>query len=261
MSDSILRQFVDEFKHLDSIYAIVLSGSKTSLINDEKSDYDIYIYSDKEIDVDFRHQLAEKYAQSAEINNQYFETGDELVLKDSGLCFDIMYRNPAWIEEQVDNVWRKHYASVGYSTCFLYNVKNSKILYEKNGWFSSLQSILDSEYPDELSKNIIKKNLPLLRSKMVASYREQIEKSALRRDWVGLNHRISAFLASYFDILFAHNKVLHPGEKKLIEYALKICSFLPPDFDSKIAELIFAPIEDKQAIIDELVDGLEAILL
>ena len=53
----------------------------------------------------------------------------------------------------------------------------------------------------------------LLKDKPFASYYEQIEKAIKRDDKNSINHRISAFMASYFDIIFAKNKMLHPGEK------------------------------------------------
>lgn len=50
-----------------------------------------------------------------------------------------MYRTPNWIEEQLDKVLVKHQASVGYSTCFWWNVLNSQILYDRDGWYKQLQ--------------------------------------------------------------------------------------------------------------------------
>ncbi|WP_242004099.1 hypothetical protein [Brachyspira aalborgi] len=55
---NILKEFSDEAIKSNDIDAIVLSGSKTSLINDEMSDYDIYIYSKERINIETRKNFA-----------------------------------------------------------------------------------------------------------------------------------------------------------------------------------------------------------
>jgi predicted metal-dependent phosphoesterase TrpH len=60
-----------------------------------------------------------------------------------------------------------------------------------------------------------------------SSYAHQIAAAEVRRDTVSLNHRVAALLASYFDVLFALNRVLHPGEKRLVEYAERTCAERP----------------------------------
>ncbi len=55
----------------------------------------------------------------------------------------------------------------------------------------------------------------------------QIEKACQRKDLISLNHRVAALLASYFDVIFALNRVLHPGEKRLMEWAQAHCARVP----------------------------------
>jgi hypothetical protein len=64
-------------------------------------------------------------------------------------------------------------------------------------------------------KGVIEKNLPLLGANL-HSYEQQIRSAFRRRDRVSLNHRTTAWLASYFDVLFAANRRFNPGEKHLL---------------------------------------------
>ena len=73
-----------------------------------------------------------------------------------------------------------------------------------------MQEELNKEYPNKLKENIINKNLAVMKDKKCASFFEQLEKAIKRKDIISVNHRITAILSSYFDILFALNKELHP---------------------------------------------------
>ena len=65
---------------------------------------------------------------------------------------------------------------------------------------------------------VIKMNLPVLGC-TIHSYEQQIRSAFRRRDRVSLNHRTVAWLASYFDLLFAANRRFNPGEKRLLAQA------------------------------------------
>ena len=100
----------------------------------------------------------------------------------------------------------------------------------------------------------------ILKDKPFASYYEQIKKGINRADLVSINHRIAAFLASYFDIIFAKNELLHPGEKRLIQYAKNNCKFLPEKFEENITKLLTQPNKETISLLDDMVSNLKQIL-
>lgn len=269
----IINKIADEFSKLDYVDAVVLSGSQTGLIHDERSDYDMYVYSSKPVPLDFRRELAQKFTDTYEVGNTFFENGDELSVKNNeiaasdlrspcndNLGVDLMYRNLDWVKGEVDWVWKNHGAKVGYTTCFLHNVRTSKILFDRNGEFKKYVDELNQPFPEELKKNIINKNYPLLRAKS-ASYYEQIEFAISRNDLVSQNHRTTALLSSYFDILFALNEQTHPGEKKLIAYAEKLCPILPKDFKQDVENVVKSVGTDNiLPALDKLLDELDVIM-
>ena len=58
---------------------------------------------------------------------------------------------------------------------------------------------------------------------------------------MSVNHRLAAWLASYVDILFAVNRVLHPGEKRILEFLARECTSLPADALVMIERLASVP--------------------
>lgn len=255
----ILDKMTEDYKKLEYVSAIVLGGSSTVNNDDNKSDFDIYIYCTKEPPVSKRRDIAYKYSDAPEIDNHYFETGDVYRLRATGKPIDIMYRSLESIERNIEWVWENHNACLGYTTCFIDNVNKSKILYDKNGWFVQLQKRTRTPYPQKLADNIIKKNFSYLKDVMF-SYYDQLESAIIRHDFVSINHRTAAFLASYFDIIFAKNKILHPGEKKLVEFALENCSTLPENFENDVKSLAIGAIDLKLNTAENMVENLRIIL-
>jgi predicted nucleotidyltransferase len=261
---ALLTELAAEFSALPEVTAVVMAGSKGSGVSDSRSDLDVCVYAEPEPSTAWRADLARRLGSRASIDNHFWEPGDEWVAQRTGGVVDVMYRAPRWIEEQIDRVMVRHEASVGYSTCFLYNVLHSVSLYDRSGWFASLHARASQPYPDPLRRAVVAKNHPILR-RTLSSYLHQIELALARDDCVSVNHRVAALLASYFDILFAVNRLPHPGEKRQVAQVLNTCSKRPHDCDTQIRELLRAageaPHSNLPARIADLIDGLDEILL
>lgn len=85
-----------------------------------------------------------------------------------------------------------------------------------------------------------------LLSGILPSYDKQITKAINRNDLPSINHRISAFVESYFDIIFALNKMTHPGEKRMVEYAKGYGKILPKNFEENLTSLFSNMFFDKE---------------
>lgn len=256
----MINEIINEYKGFSQVKAIAIGGSCSANSSDELSDIDTYIFIEHGIPIPEREKLVKKYSTKYEVGEEYFGAGDEYFVDKLGKQLDVMYWDVAWFEETVKNVWEKHYPLNGYTTCFLYTLKNFDIKYDPQGWLKNLQDSLKTDYPKELQDNIIKRNIMLMKDKPFASYYEQIEKAIERGDENSINHRISAFMASYFDVLFAKNELLHSGEKRLVQFALNNCKILPQDFEENISKLFNSQNDKKLEIINTMVENLKQVL-
>ena len=235
----VARHVAAHVSQLPGVIAIVLAGSTGAGVADECSDVDLDVYALATIALDQRAALARELADPAapiEIDNDFWEPGDEWTERGNGIAVDILYRTPQWIEDQLDRVLVHHEASLGYTTCFWHAVSTSHSLYDPTGWYAELQDRARIPYPEPLRRAILAKNYPVL-GQIRSSYAHQIAAAVARRDTVSLNHRVAALLASYFDVLFALNRVLHPGEKRLVEYAERTCAEWPEHMVDDVAAL------------------------
>ena len=158
---TLAHNIAQRYAELPQVEAVALAGSQTSGVADHDSDIDLYVYVNAELPLAARAAIARAHAQHAEVDNQFWELGDECIDATTGIHVDVMFRTREWIEEQLDRVLRRHEASVGYSTCFWYNVLTSRALFDRVGWFERLQQEARQPYPEALRRAIIAKNYPL----------------------------------------------------------------------------------------------------
>lgn len=238
------------------VAAIAVGGSIAAETSDERSDLDVYIFTDGDVPTDIRTELAERFDPAPEIDNGYFGPTDEWADEASGVGVDLTYWNRRWFEDELVRVIDRHQPSLGYTTAFWYTTRHAIPLFDRLGWLEAMRKKAATPYPGSLRERIIAFNHPMLRMAR-SSYCHQIELAVARNDPVSVNHRIAAFLASLFDIVFAANLALHPGEKRLLTYASALPS-LPDEFVSRVRILLAAPAGDVLPALDALCGALDA---
>ena len=212
------------------------SGSGNS---DSASDIDLYVYTRGDIPLKARDSIVAQTggATRSSLNLNYWGAGDEWLNAPTGIEIDIVYFDARWMEDQISRVVENHQASLGYTTCFWHTIRQSMVFFDQNAWFARLQKRCLVEYPEILRQNIIALNHPVLHS-VIPAYANQLEKAVKRHDLVSVNHRLAGLFASYFDIIFAVSRQLHPREKRLVELALKNCISLPANMETDIYSIL-----------------------
>ena len=246
----MFTQLISDLSRIPQIEAIALGGSRAGAHYDEKSDYDVYLYCTAPVSEAVRREILGKYCSYMEIGNHFWEYEDNCSLK-NGIDIDILYRNLDDFTADVADVVEQCHSRNGYTTCMWHNLRTCKILYDRDGRLSAAKRRFDVPYPEKLKESIVSRNWKLLHGIMPA-YEIQILKAAKRGDLVSINHRVSAFLESYFDLLFALNAQTNPGEKRLMTLCRESCPVLPTDFEENLHALFSHMFSAPQMLKDDL---------
>lgn len=261
----LVETLAELFNALPQVEAVALGGSRSSSGADESSDVDIYVYTTGEIPLATRRAMVEQSggARRADLGLTYWGPGDEWYHAPTGLEVDVVYFDARWMEAQLTRVIERHEPSLGYTTCFWYTMRYGHPLRDRRGWLAQQQARCAVPYPAALQRAIVAYNHPVLRE-IIPSYAHQIAKAARRGDFVSLNHRIAALMASYMDILLAVNAELHPGEKRLLTYVQEHCARLPEDMVADCTAILMYKAEDIPTLprrVDRLIDALDVWLM
>lgn len=258
----LAREWAARFATFEQVRAVALGGSWVTGSADPLSDLDVVVYANPPPPAEARRALILPTARRAEIDNTFFGTGDEWI-DTSGRGVDVAYWSPEWMEDQLERVLVRFEASLGYTTSFWHTLRSSRVLFDRTGWLARLQERARGPYPEPLRRAIVEKNHPVLRRKL-SSYLDQLELALRRSDPVSVQHRVTAVLASYFDILFAVNRVPHPGEKRLLAHVRRLCPKRPPGLELQVEAVIRAVGDPERGLLSNLhalLDGLDALLV
>lgn len=258
----MINDLIKDLSNLEEIEAIAIGGSRATGNSDPKSDYDVYLYCTGPINEEVRRNILSKYCSYMEISNHFWELEDNCTFKD-GIDIDILYRNIDDFDNTLNYVVLECNPYNGYTTCMWHNLLTCKIVYDKDGRLNALKKKYNVPYPSKLKENIIKNNLRLLRDNL-PSYNLQIKKALERNDVISISHRSSAFMESYFDIIWALNELTHPGEKRLIPLCLKHCKLLPNNFENNLNnyfKVLYLDSIKAFEILEEIIKELEKIAL
>jgi hypothetical protein len=265
MHASLARSVARLFIELPRVEAVGLGGSRGAggVGHDGISDIDVYVYTRGDIDLAVRRGIVDAAGGSsrADLGMTFWGPGDEWLDAATGIHVDVVYFDAAWMADQLDRVIVRHEASLGYSTCFWHTIRGSVVLEDPRGWLTALQQRSHGTYPEDLRRNVIELNHAALRG-LLPSYSTQVAKAARRGDLVSVNHRLTGLLASYFDVLFAFNRVPHPGEKRLVEAASHLPR-TPEGMAADLRDLLETATTDLSGLpvrVDRLLDVLDALL-
>ena len=247
---TLVEELFGKLAALPQVEAIALGGSRAGENYDEKSDYDVYVYITGQIPTEIRENILSGSCGVMELGNHFWEYEDNCTLKNE-IDIDILWRNLDDFVQGISWVVDSCNASNCYTTCMWHNLRTCKILYDRDGRLTAAQKKYSCEYPEKLRKNIITRNMRLLRYSLPA-YETQIRKAVKRKDRVSINHRVTEFLASYFDIIFALNKKTHPGEKRLMELSRKWCDVLPANFEENLNCLFNDMSADTKKVVEDI---------
>src|SRR5206468_10726745 len=88
------------------------------------------------------------------------------------------------------------------------------------------------------------------------SFLHQVEKAIAENDAIAVQHRVAKWLETYFDALFAANRVLHPGEKRLVAFAERECAVKPSRFAENVAAVVSLPSDETVPLMERMLAAL-----
>ncbi len=254
------------FASVSEVVAVALGGSRGAggIASDAGSDVDIEVYTRGTIarEVRERVMLEAGAALPLPVDHAFWGAADEWPDPASGIVVDATYFDAAWMEDQLDRVLVRHEPSLGYSTCFWHTILGATALHDPDGWLAGLQARACVPYPEPLRVAIVAHNRAALRG-FPSAWEVQVAKASGRADPVAASHRVAGLLASCFDILFAVNRVPHPGEKRLLDAVAQRCPVRPTAFDDDVRAVLAAAASMDGTLPDaatRLLDGLDLLL-
>lgn len=228
------HRVADALVALPGVRAVFLGGSRATGTADDSSDTDLYALCRPVPDADAAATALRPLADDGHIT-RVTTWGAEDHFRVAGRLVEIVHLDADALA--VDAFYDPGVAPTGYTTAFLHTLALGVPLADPNGELAALQDRLRT-YPEATRARILAE-VPA----ELAEYLSQLRKAQGRADWTSVTHRRAAAQTAWFDLCFALNRRLHPGEKRMLTH-LADCPVVPADAVARWAQASLLPADD-----------------
>jgi predicted nucleotidyltransferase len=249
----VLQQVVAAMADLPGIATIALGGSTAAGLADADSDFDVYIY--------YRQPLAAPADRAArlrpladvgtlEVDIPTFGLEDHLHMR--AKLIELVYLDLDRLSADARQAYGQGLSSEGYTTALLYILACSPLLHDLTGEVTALQAQLQAGYPEPTRARLLRENPELLRY-----FLELLRISQRRGDLLYVQHMRYSLQMVFFNLLFALNRLYHPGGKRLLRHAQR-CGIQPAHLPERWNDIARLSVDDSALAdrLEQLIDDL-----
>jgi hypothetical protein len=238
---------------IPGVIAVSLGGSVGSGLADAASDLDFHVFWTEPLA-----SLAERKTHLATIADEgsiivrpgtaswdledWFAIGGRLV--------ELIYI--AWrdVEADVTQAYASGLTDAEFTTARLHNYAHGRAIHDPTGVLRATQERLNLTYP-EATRDLLLRREP----ERLAMALKQLRVAQGRRDLLFVQHRRYTVQTIYFNLLFALNRLYHPGEKRLLKHAER-CKLRPLGGAARWKRITHIP-SDMPVLVEELAETVE----
>jgi predicted nucleotidyltransferase len=251
--EAVLQQIVATMAGLPGVAALALGGSTAAGLADEDSDLDVYVYYHQPLAA-----AADRAARlglladagTLEVEIPTFGLEDHLRMQ--GKLIELVYLDLDRLSADAQQAYGQGLSSEGYTTALLYILARSPVLHDATGEVAALRGQLQAGYPEPTRVRLLREYPELLRY-----YLELLRVSQARDDLLYVQHLRYSLQMIFFNLLFALNRLYHPGGKRLLSHAQR-CAIQPANLAERWNGVARLPADDSALAdrLEELIDDL-----
>lgn len=228
--DDLLARIAEALGDLHGVVAVSLGGSFASGFADEASDLDLHVYWAGPLTPnDKRAQRIAKIADPDSVRAGLTSWGLEDQFAVDGRPVELIYRRWDDIHEEVERAYDPGLPGwgFGFTTAVLYSVAHDQPLHDPTGELEAARNRLSREFPEATRIALLRRQSPLL------GFNLRLLRQAQRRgDLLFVEQLRYKLQMLFFDLLFALNRLYHPGEKRLLEHSRR-CAVRPLNCEAR----------------------------
>lgn len=213
--DEVAAQMVGVLSEMSGVVAVSLGGSAAVGLADEASDLDLHVYWAAPLpSAETRAARLRAIADPDSVRAGLTSWGLEDQFSVGSRPIELIYRRWDDVCDEVERAYDPGLPGHGFTTAVLYSVARGRLLHDPTGALTTARERLVREFPEATRTAILQREIPLL-----GFHLSQLRRAQDRGDIVYAQHVRCKVQVLFFDVLFALNRLYHPGEKRSLEHA------------------------------------------